>query len=79
LLAAIVDTTALLKVVVYSVVLGVGVTCAFSVSIFGMVRFDEMRRNGRLPAASFFAIVVASTLAISVGAIVLGISELVAN
>jgi hypothetical protein len=46
MLAALVDTNALLKVVIYSLVAAVGVTAVFSVGIVGLTRFDERRRAG---------------------------------
>lgn len=46
ILATLVDWSALGKVVLYSLVTGVGVTAVFSVGIVGLTRFDEGRRRG---------------------------------
>ena len=46
MLATVVDWNALGKVVLYSVVTGVGVTTVFSFAIVGVTRFDERRRSG---------------------------------
>ena len=47
ILASLVDTDALLKVVLYSFVGAVGVTTVFSVGIVGLARFDDRRRSER--------------------------------
>jgi hypothetical protein len=47
ILASLVDTGALFKVVVYSLVAGVGMTAIFSFGIVGLTRFEEARRGGR--------------------------------
>jgi hypothetical protein len=46
MLATLVDWNALGKVVVYSFVIGVGVTTVFSVAIVGITRYDERRQAG---------------------------------
>ncbi len=45
-LAALVNTSALLKVIVYSLVITLGMTGVFSFGIVGVVRYDERRRAG---------------------------------
>lgn len=76
MLATIVDWSALAKVVEYSLVLGIGVTTVFSLSILGATRFFEMRRDGRMVAAGMFAFVSVVASAVCVAAVVLGIVEL---
>jgi hypothetical protein len=44
--AMLVDWNALGKVVLYSMVAGVGVTFVFSLGIVGLTRYDERRRTG---------------------------------
>jgi hypothetical protein len=72
-----VDANALLNVVWASLVAGVGATAAFSFAIVGATRFVDMRRSGRELEAWMFAAVGAIGLAICLGAIVLGIWEIV--
>ena len=74
LLATIVDTTALGKVIVGSLVMGIGVTIAFSLAILGSTRFADMRRDERpLEAVVFGAIGILGGLA-CVAAVVFGIA-----
>lgn len=72
-LATIVDTSALLKVVVYSLVAVVGVTLAVSLAILGATRFADMRANERTLGATAYAILTAAALAVSVGSAVVGV------
>ncbi|MDP8943541.1 MAG: hypothetical protein M3N16_05420 [Actinomycetota bacterium] len=76
-LGAIVDTGALLKVIVASLVAGVGVTAVFSLAIAGVVRFTDLRRDGRPLEAAAFALVGSVALAASVGTVALGIAVMV--
>jgi hypothetical protein len=72
-IAAIVDTKTLGKVVVYSLVTGVGITTVFAVgvaSVSGMV--DALRRRRSVLGATYAAIALVCALA-TVGAIVLGL------
>lgn len=46
ILAELVDTNALLKVILYSLVSAVGVTAVLSFAIVGLARFDDRRRTG---------------------------------
>jgi hypothetical protein len=71
--ATIVDWDALGKVVVYSLIAVIGVTLTFSLTIVGATRFADMRREDRPVEAALFAALAAIGLAVSVGAIVLGI------
>lgn len=72
-LGAVVDTGALLKVIAASLAAGVGVTAAFSLAIAGVVRFSDLRRDGRPLEAGLFALVGGLALAASLGAVALGI------
>jgi hypothetical protein len=57
--ATLIDTHALWRVIVYSLVAGVGVTIIFSLGIVGIARFDEIRRTGRGgPAVAYAALAV---------------------
>lgn len=46
MLATLVDTHALLKVVAYSVITALGLTVVFSFGIVGVTRYDDRRRGG---------------------------------
>ena len=50
-LATVVDVHALWRVIVYSLIAGVGVTIVFSFGIVGLTRFDEVRRGQRWSGA----------------------------
>jgi hypothetical protein len=73
LAADIVDWKALGDVVLASLVAGVGTTVAYSFAIFGMTRFAEMRRDGRVLEATAFAVLGVAGLVATIGAIVVGI------
>ena len=73
LATAIVDTSALLKVIVASLVAGIGVTAAFSLAIMGATQFTEMRRDGRGVEAAAFAGIALVALAASAAAVVFGL------
>jgi hypothetical protein len=73
LLAAIVDTKALGKVIVASLIAGIGVTVAFALTIVGATRFADLRRDDRSLEAGLFAVLATVALAVSVGIVVLGI------
>jgi hypothetical protein len=73
LAATLVDTSALLKVVVASLAGGIGTTLAFSFMILGATRFAELRRDERPVEAAAFAAVVAVALATSVAIVVFGL------
>ena len=76
-LGAIVDTDALLKVIAASLATGVGVTAAFSLAIAGVVRFSDLRRDGRPLAAGLFALAGTLALAGSLAAVVMGVLVMV--
>jgi uncharacterized membrane protein YidH (DUF202 family) len=72
-LATLVEGQALLETVIASVVLGVGVTLAFSVAIWGFGRSAELGREDRPLAAASSAAVGALGLLVVLGAVVAGI------
>jgi|NGEPerStandDraft_13_1074530.scaffolds.fasta_scaffold03390_2 hypothetical protein len=71
--AAIVDSDALLEAVVASVVAGVGITVAFSLAVYGATRFADARRTGASLAAAGAATLSVVALIVCVGAITAGI------
>jgi hypothetical protein len=72
-LAVVVETEDLLKTVVASAVAGVGITATFSIMIFGLTRFADLRRDERpLLATAAGALAVVALLA-TAGGIALGI------
>jgi hypothetical protein len=73
LASTIVDWKTLGKVVVYSLVAGVGISLAFSLAIVGAARFADMRRDGRAIEAGGYAVLLAVALAVVAGAVVVGI------
>jgi predicted transporter len=75
-LATIVDWSALLDTVWASFAAGVGITFAFSASIYGAVRFAELRRDDRPVAAGLAAGLMLFGLLFSLAAIALGVVEM---
>ena len=55
ILASLIDTEVLGKVILYSLVTSVGGTAFFSLAIVGMARFDEVRRGTRHGSAALYA------------------------
>ncbi len=72
-LAEIVDWATLGEVVAYSLLAGVGLSIAFSLAILGATRFVDMRRDGRVIEAGFYAVLMTLGLAATFGALVLGV------
>lgn len=73
MIATIVDTTALLKLLYSSVLAGVGVTVVFSLAILGATRSSDMRRAGRSGAAGAFAALAALALVLSTAVVAYGL------
>jgi hypothetical protein len=73
LVATLVDTRGLLKVVLASLVASVGITALFSVAIVGVARSLEWRRNGRPLAAGAFTVLAFVALVGCAAAVTLGI------
>jgi NADH:ubiquinone oxidoreductase subunit 4 (subunit M) len=72
LLATVVDTSALLKVIVASVIATIGVTAAFSLAIVGTTRFGDMQRESRRVEAGAFAVLAVLSLAVCAFGVVEG-------
>jgi hypothetical protein len=72
-LATLVDTAALAKVIVASLIAGIGITVAFALAILGTTRFTDMRQDARSIEAGAFALVGAVALAACIAAVVFGI------
>jgi hypothetical protein len=73
LMATVVDTAALGKVIAASLIAGIGLTMIYSLAILGTARFADMRRAGRPVEAGLFALLGAAALFACVVAIVVGI------
>jgi hypothetical protein len=72
-MATIVHTKDLVETVVASLVIGVGVTAAFSVAIWGGARFVDLSRGGRPLAAGAAAALGGLGLITTLAAVVIGI------
>jgi hypothetical protein len=72
-IATVVDTAALGKVVAASLIAGIGVTAVFAVGILGATRFADMRRDARPIEAALFAIMGSVALLACLAAAVVGI------
>jgi hypothetical protein len=72
-LAVVIDTKALLKVIWVSFAAGAGLTVAFSLAIVGTTRFSDRQREGRTTAAGAYGLLAAAALIVIGAAIVLGI------
>jgi hypothetical protein len=77
MIAAIVDTDALLQVIWASVAAGVGVTSCYGLAILGATRAVEFGKDGRLAGAAAFAVLGFLGFAVVIAAIVFGILMLV--
>lgn len=73
MIATLVEGRALLETVIASIVAGVGVTCVFSIAIWGVARFADLNRNDRHLAAGAAVAVAALAATTTVAAIVAGI------
>ena len=73
LAASVVDWAALGKVVVASLIAGVGVTLCFSLAVAGATRFAEMRRDSRAVEATLYAVLGLAGLAATIVSVVLAI------
>ena len=72
-LASIVDTGALLKSVVASMIAGIGVTIIFSVALLGAIRSLDYGREGRGVAAAAAGALAVLALAATAAAVTFGI------
>jgi hypothetical protein len=73
MIAAAIDTTALVKMAVSSLVAGVGVTVVFSFAILGAIRSSDMRREHRSAAATAYAALAAAGIMAAVAITVYGL------
>jgi hypothetical protein len=71
--ATVVETKELVETVLVSLVAGVGITAVFSIMIFGVVRFADLRREERPVLAAAAGALAALALAVTLGCIVLAI------
>jgi len=76
-IAAIVDTDALLQVIWVSLIAGVGVPSCYALAILGSTRALELGRNGRPAEATLFVVVGVVGLVVVIASIVFGILTLV--
>jgi len=79
MVATIVDTEALVESAAAAVLAGVGIAIAFSLAVYGAVRFAEARRGGGSLAAGAAAVLTIADLACCAAAITAGIVILVAE
>ena len=73
MLAVVVDTKALIKVVWVSFAAGAGLTAAFSLAIVGSTRLGDRQREGRTVAAVAYGVLAAVALVVIAAAIAFGI------
>ena len=69
----IVDWSALGKVVVFSLLTGVGATLFFSFAVIGATRFAEMRRDQRMLGATVYGVLGVLGVAVTAAGVVAGI------
>jgi hypothetical protein len=73
MIATIVDTGALAKMIYASLLAGVGVAAVFSLTIYGVTRSTEKRRAGQGGVAAAFAALALVALIASLAAVVYGV------
>jgi membrane protease YdiL (CAAX protease family) len=73
MIAGLIDTSALLKLLYSSLAAGVSVSVVFSLAILGATRSSDMRRSGRSAAASAYAALTVVALIVAVGIVVYGL------
>jgi hypothetical protein len=79
LAGAVVDGGALAEVIAVSFVAGVTVTAAYATAILSLTRLGESRRDRRTLVATAYTWLAGIALAVSVGAVVLGIFVMATN
>jgi hypothetical protein len=77
--ATVVDWSQLLRVVEAGLVAGVGVSVAFSLLILGALRAGESRQQQRPIAALSYGALATLGLVVCVGAVVFGVSTMLAK
>jgi len=70
---SVIDWAALLNVLWASVLGGVGVTATFSLTLLGVTRAVDLRRDGRLAAAGAYAALAAVCGVVVVGSVIFGV------
>lgn len=73
MIATIVDTKALGETILGALIAGVGTTFVFSLAIFGVARFSEANRDGRVVEAAAFGVLALLGLLATVAAAVVGV------
>jgi hypothetical protein len=73
MIAGLIDTHALLKMLYSSLAAGVGVAVVFSVAVHGVIRSTDMRRSHRAVAAAAYAALAAVGLLLAVSAVIYGL------
>ncbi len=73
MIAGLIDTGALLKLLYSSLAAGVSVSVVFSLAILGATRSSDMRRSGRSAAASAYAALTVVALIVAAGIVVYGL------
>jgi hypothetical protein len=73
MIAAAINTHALLKMLYTSVLAGVGVAVVFSLAILGATRSSEMRREHRTVAAAGYTALAAAGLLVAAAMVVYGL------
>lgn len=70
ILGALVDTQALGKVILFSLITSVGGTAVFSFAIVGLSRYDEARRGARRGSGAIWALLAAVCVVIIAAVVV---------
>jgi hypothetical protein len=73
MIATIVDTATLGKVILYSAGAGVGASVVFALAVYGATRSTDMRRAGQAGVATLYAAIAVLGAAATVGAVAYGI------
>jgi hypothetical protein len=76
MIATIVETKELLQTVAASLIAGVGVTASFSLLLYAVTRFADMRRDERPILATAAGGLAVLAFAVTATAIILGIVEM---
>ncbi len=72
-MATIVDTKVLAELIAAALLGGIGVTAIFGLVIYGSTRFADLRREGKVVGAAFFAVVAGLALAAFAGGVVMAL------
>jgi hypothetical protein len=72
-IASIVDTTAIGKVILYSLIFGVGIVVVFGLGVSSVAAVQDALRQRRTIASAAWGLLTVACVAATVGAVVLGI------